>query len=99
MRRFFIKSDRKKINFVLSQILPNPASSEMNVEFSIPRAGIVKIELFDALGQRIFAPADEFFTAGNNRKKLDISALSNGIYLCRFTFGNVSKVLTICVAR
>lgn len=69
--------------FSLSQNYPNPFNPTTNIKFDIPKAGIVKIIVYDMLGREVRTLADEFKQAGSYEVNLDASQLSSGTYFCR----------------
>jgi hypothetical protein len=90
----------KKIS--LGQNYPNPFNPTTRIEFALPNSGIVRLEIFNSLGQMVKCLADSYFDAGyhsitwNGRTSAGAEAAS-GLYYYRLTSGNyrISKRMTL----
>ena len=67
---------------------PNPVTTATWIPFSLPRAGHVRIVLYDLLGRVVAVPADGDFEAGEHRVRFDASALPPGMYRYQLTSGS-----------
>lgn len=85
--------------FALSQIFPNPANEKTELNFTLPTAEKVNIEIFNALGQKISTLTEKYYTAGINQIELDVSGFQSGIYVCHISVGSESKTIKMCVAH
>ncbi len=80
----------------LSQNVPNPFNPETIISYSIPRKGMVEIEVFNVRGQKVTTLINEQQEAGNHsvvwngRDKSD-KACSSGIYFYRLETGSHSE--------
>lgn len=77
--------------FSLSQNYPNPFNPSTNIEFAIPKSGLVKLKVFDLLGGEIETLVNENLKAGIYEADFDASGLSTGIYFYRLEAGNYSE--------
>lgn len=71
------------------QILPYPNPTNKKLYFSIPsQVEKLQLEILDILGKSV--KTYDFFnsTDGINEKNIDVSTLKNGLYLCKFSYGN-----------
>lgn len=80
--------------FTLSQNYPNPFNPETKIQFSVPRASMVKIEIFNLLGQRVRLLVDQYYPAGNyatswNGTDNQGGLVATGVYFYRFTAGDI----------
>lgn len=68
-------------NYVLHQNYPNPFNPTTTIRYELPQDGIVSIEVFDILGQKIRTLLNEFKKA--DRYEIDFNGdnLSSGVYL------------------
>ncbi|PAP75028.1 T9SS type A sorting domain-containing protein [Rubrivirga marina] len=75
---------------------PNPTAGNLTLEYSVPQAAEVRVELVDALG-RVVRTAERPANAG----RLDVSTdgLSAGVYVVRLTAGDVRRSRTVTVLR
>ncbi len=67
-------------NFSLSQNYPNPFNPTTTINYALPKATKVQLNIFDALGQKVTILVDEFQNPGYYKIKFDASTLSSGIY-------------------
>lgn len=70
-------------SFNLDQNYPNPFNPSTAIRFSLPRAMIVRLEVFNVLGQNVATLVNGSLTAGQHEYTFDASALSSGIYFYR----------------
>ncbi len=71
---------------------PNPFNPTTDISFGLPRAGHVKIEIFNIMGQRHGTLVDTELPAGYHTYTWDGSRAASGVYLCRLV--TEDKVLT-----
>ncbi|MFU8813692.1 MAG: BspA family leucine-rich repeat surface protein, partial [Balneolaceae bacterium] len=67
----------------LSQNYPNPFNPSTIIEFTLPAATQVRLEIFNMIGQRVALLANEQRSAGVHTINFDASGLSSGMYLIR----------------
>src|SRR5258708_28611737 len=63
-------------------IRPNPAQDEIKVDISYTEKQEVMIEIFDALGQKVFSDSYSM-SSGTSTTPIDTRNLSIGVYLLR----------------
>ncbi len=69
--------------YSLEQNFPNPFNPVTNIRFSIPKAGVVKLAVYDISGREIESLVSGKLNAGIYNADLDASALSSGVYFYR----------------
>ncbi len=74
--------------YSLSQNYPNPFNPTTNINFSIPKTGLVKISVFDMLGREVAVIVNKEMTAGSYLANFDASKLSSGVYFYRLVSGD-----------
>jgi hypothetical protein len=77
------------------QLVPNPASSEVNIDLHLSKAMNARIGVVNAVGQVIFSQTIE--QAEKQRITLNTSDLANGIYLINLMTekGMITKKLVV----
>jgi len=77
-------------NFNISQNFPNPFNPETKIEYSLPEAGFVRLEVFNILGQSISVIKDEFSDAGFYSFTFNASQLSSGVYFYKIDYRTIT---------
>jgi hypothetical protein len=78
---------------------PNPFNSIAQISFSLPRAGNVKLEVYDVTGRLAATLVDGRFEAGEHRVRFDGKELASGIYFLRLRAEGMSKVQKVVMMR
>jgi hypothetical protein len=73
--------------FSLSQNYPNPFNPSTTINYSLPKAGNVRLTVYNSIGSKVATIVDEYKTAGNYSVKFNGSNLASGIYLYRLESG------------
>lgn len=71
----------------LSQNYPNPFNPSTNIQFELPQAGTVQLEVYDMVGRRVATLINEQVTAGSHTITFYASSLSSGVYTYRLRAG------------
>ncbi|MGE5497310.1 MAG: T9SS type A sorting domain-containing protein, partial [Syntrophothermus sp.] len=84
----YVENDREKDvpeEFSLKQNFPNPFNPVIQINYSIARAGNVKLSIFDMLGKETAVLVNAEKAAGNYSVRFNASEynLSSGIYFYR----------------
>jgi hypothetical protein len=72
-------------DYKLKQNFPNPFNPSTNIEFYLPEAGKIKLEVFNQLGEKVKTIIDERRSAGSHSAEFKADDLSSGIYYYRLT--------------
>jgi hypothetical protein len=64
---------------------PNPFNATTSLDFALPRAAHVRLDLYDVTGRAVKSVADDTYSAGEHRLAVDASALPTGVYFARLT--------------
>ncbi|HEY5533644.1 MAG TPA: T9SS type A sorting domain-containing protein [Ignavibacteria bacterium] len=75
-------------DFVLYQNFPNPFNPATNIKFSILKAGVVSLKIFDNRGKKIYELFNKRFETGSYQQKLEFPDLPNGVYFYRLQTNN-----------
>lgn len=73
------------LDFELLPAYPNPASASVQLAFTLPTAGNVRVDVFDMLGRKVATLLDKTVRAGRhqvqwNGRNYKQEAVSNGVY-------------------
>ncbi len=86
-------------NYSLEQNYPNPFNPSTNIRFSIPAAGMVKMNVFDALGRKVESLVNETMNAGTYEVSFNASKLSSGIYFYTIETGNFTATKKMLLVK
>lgn len=83
-------------DFSLGQNYPNPFNPETSIQYALPEAGDVKIEVYNVLGQRVKSLVDEFLPAGYHSVTWDGTdnrgvRVASGVYFYRMASGDYNS--------
>lgn len=62
---------------------PNPFNPATRIEFNLPEAAEVRLEIFNVTGQRVAVLIDEQRQAGRHQVVFDATGLASGVYISR----------------
>ena len=68
---------------ILHQNYPNPFNPSTVIQYEIPRASQIKLEVYDLLGRKVAELENGIKAAGTYQVQFDASQLSSGIYVYR----------------
>lgn len=82
----------KPLDYELSQNFPNPFNPSTRISYSILEDGLVKLKLYDVLGNEVVSIVDEVKTAGKYEIEFSVESatggLSSGVYYYTLTSGS-----------
>ncbi|MBD3160662.1 MAG: T9SS type A sorting domain-containing protein [Candidatus Eisenbacteria bacterium] len=70
-----------------TSVWPNPFRSEVGIAYRLPRAGQVRLEVFDLGGRRVALLEDRVRSAGRHQATWEPDGLAAGLYFCRLQVG------------
>ena len=73
--------------FSLSQNYPNPFNPTTTLTFSLSRAEVVKIDIFNSIGQKVETLANSRFTSGRHQVVWDATGMASGLYFYSINSG------------
>ena len=74
-------------HFNLYQNYPNPFNPSTRIRFALPEASNVKIEIYNAIGQRVAVLVNETRPTGYFEVNFDASKYASGLYIYRIQTG------------
>ena len=85
--------------YSLSQNYPNPFNPTTNIKYTIPKAGITTLKIFDVLGREVAVLVNELKQPGVYTADFDASQLASGIYFYRIESGDFSAVKKMMLVK
>lgn len=79
-------------SYSLSQNYPNPFNPVTNINFSLPKSGLVTLKVYDAIGKEVATLVNDNRTAGVYNVDFNASSLSSGVYFYKLTAGDFTSV-------
>ena len=86
------------MQFDLSQNYPNPFNPSTSIQFSLPEATHVRLDVFNSLGQLVYTLVNEQRSTGIHTVRFNAAGLSSGVYLYKITtadFSQTKKMLLV----
>ncbi|MGE5365303.1 MAG: T9SS type A sorting domain-containing protein [Bacteroidota bacterium] len=77
----------------LMQNYPNPFNPATVIKFSIPQSSIVKLTVYNIVGESVADLLNELRQAGTHYVQFDASNLPSGIYFYRLQSGNYTRTM------
>jgi hypothetical protein len=84
-------------SLVLSQNYPNPFNPSTLIEYAVPKAGKIKLEVFNIIGQSVAVLFEGATSPGVHRVKFEASNYPSGIYFYRLehSSGTLTKKMVL----
>ena len=76
--------------YKLYQNYPNPFNPSTTIEYSLPRAGHVRVTVHNVIGQQLSCLVDEYQGVGVHQVKWSPTGLPSGIYFCTLDYATSS---------
>jgi hypothetical protein len=84
---------------VLQPSAPNPVQSRTRIRYLLPKAGPVRLEVFDVMGRRRAVLVNERQERGAKDVWLDVHRWAAGTYFCRLQAGGTVQTHALTVVR
>jgi hypothetical protein len=68
-------------NYTLSQNYPNPFNPSTEIQFTLKKAGMTTLTVYDVLGKEVRTLVNEELVAGTYKSSFDATGLSSGTYI------------------
>jgi len=85
--------------YSLSQNFPNPFNPMTKISYGLPKAGTVKLVVYDVLGRAVRTLVDGFQQAGRYDIDFDASDLASGAYFYRIEAGDFVAIKKMVVLK
>jgi len=86
-------------SFALDQNYPNPFNPTTNIRFNVANAGMVKLAVYNLLGQQVKTLVNEVKEAGTYNISFDASKLSSGTYFYKLETPEFSKTMKMTLSK
>ena len=86
-------------DFALAQNYPNPFNPTTNIEFTLLKAGEAKLEIFNALGQKVATLLNGKLPAGKHNVSWEAQTAPSGIYFYKLETGTFNQTRKMVLMR
>jgi hypothetical protein len=86
-------------DYALEQNYPNPFNPVTLIKYALPKAGNVKINVFDVLGREVSTIVNEYKEAGYYNIQFDGSSLPSGVYIYKINAGNFRDIKKMVLVK
>jgi len=85
--------------FQLNQNYPNPFNPTTIISYDLNKAGNIKLDIFNTLGQKVATLVNGKQSAGAHRVSFDASYLNSGVYFYKLTSCNLTKTRNMILIK
>jgi hypothetical protein len=86
-------------SFYLDQNYPNPFNPTTTIVYGVAHTELVGLKVFDILGRTVATLVNEVKSPGAYEIQWDAGGMASGVYLLRFTAGNLSQTRKMLLVR
>jgi Secretion system C-terminal sorting domain/Cytochrome c554 and c-prime len=91
--------DEIPTDYNLFQNYPNPFNPSTQIEYAMPKAGNVRIVIYDISGKEIMKLVDEYVSAGRYVVRWSANNLATGVYFYRMDAGSFTRTQTMLLIK
>ncbi len=88
---YSVSDENTVSNFNLDQNYPNPFNPSTIINYQIPNAGLVKVNVYDLLGRKVATLVNKYQNPGSYKVEFNAEHLSTGIYFYSISSGDFSQ--------
>ncbi len=85
--------------FALEQNYPNPFNPTTTIRYSVPKASMVTLKIYNILGQEVTTLVNQRQNSGTFTVSFDASRFASGVYLYRLSAGGFNQVKKMMVVK
>lgn len=67
------------------EIQPNPVEQQMKIIVDVPNSGMISVEIYNTIGQKIYEIPIQYYTKGQTIIPVESSQFPIGAYFCKAT--------------
>jgi hypothetical protein len=86
-------------DYLLGQNYPNPFNPSTVIKFSIPQNEFVIIDIYSALGEKVYSLVNGEFEAGQHYVEFVNEYFSSGLYFYKMVAGNYSETKKLILLK
>ena len=92
------------IDYNIQQNYPNPFNPKTTIDYQLPETSLVKLEIFNILGQKMRTLVEKKMERGQHQTVWDGmddegAPVTSGIYLCRFEANNFQRTMKMLLMK
>jgi hypothetical protein len=80
-------------------VYPNPFADFTNIEFSLDKASVVKVDVCNFLGKNVYSESAREYPNGTNKIRINSADMSSGVYLVKLTIDNQTFTRKVSVVK
>ncbi len=92
-------ADAAPAAFAVAQNTPNPFNPTTTINFTIPQAGRVNVDVYNVAGQKVDTLVNDSMEAGNHTVTFDGANLAAGVYFYTVKAGEFSKTMKMTLLK
>ena len=94
----YVGINEKQPDQIIS-VYPNPCADFTNLEFSLNKTSVVKVDVCNFLGTTVYSEAAREYPNGSNKIQINSGNMSSGVYLIKLTIDNQTYTRKISVVK
>ncbi|MBN8545211.1 MAG: carbohydrate-binding protein [Ignavibacteria bacterium] len=87
------------VEFALEQNYPNPFNPSTSIRFSLPESGLVKLAVYNSLGEKVETLVNKEMNSGFHSVVFDAKEFSSGVYFVKMESGSFVSVRKIVLLK
>lgn len=87
------------VEYSLQQNYPNPFNPVTTINYSLPMEGLVRITIYNSLGEKVAQLVNEIKIAGHHSVQFDASKHSSGLYFYKLESAEFSSVKKMTILK
>ena len=94
-----VEVELNPVQFALYQNYPNPFNPSTVIRYALPVAGVVTIDVFNALGEKVATLINRQVEAGYHEVSFDAATLPGGLYFYKINSGDFTSVKKMVMVK